>query len=85
MQNVPSQQKMLVSTVKELVATALFATSSRKQSSGCHRKVLEMIAKICRYAAENGNKNIITKFTEDLGFELYETTVRSFKMAYYEQ
>ena len=70
MQNVLSQQKMLVSTVKELVATALSATSSRKHSSGCHRKVLEMIAKICRYAAENVNKTIITKFTGDLGFEL---------------
>ena len=44
-----------------------------------------MIAKICRYAAENGNKTIITKFTGDLGFEFYETTVRSFKRAYYEQ
>ena len=59
---------MLVSTVKELVATALAATSSREHSSGCHRKVLEMIAKICRYAAENGNKTIINKFTGDLGF-----------------
>ena len=44
-----------------------------------------MKAKIGRYTAENGNKAAITKFSADLLFTLHESTVRSFKRAYFEK
>ena len=79
-----SQHILLVSTVNEHVATALSATSSRKRSNSYHRCELEMKGKnIGRYAAENGNKATITKFSGALGFDLHASTVTSFKRAYY--
>lgn len=46
----------------------------------------EQKAEIGRYAAEHGNlKAVCTKFTEEFGIEVKESTVRQFKKAYFIQ
>ena len=46
----------------------------------------EQKAEIGRYAAEHGNiKAVCTKYSEELGLEVKESTVRQFKKAYFIQ
>lgn len=46
----------------------------------------EQKAEIGRYAAEHGNlKTVCTKFSEEFGIEVKESTVRQFKKAYFIQ
>ncbi len=46
----------------------------------------EQKAEIGRYAAEHGNlKSVCTKFSEELGLHVKESTVRQFKKAYFIQ
>lgn len=75
----------------ETVPTApTVPTTPPKQSPGNrgHYTVYtpEQKAEIGRYAAEHGNlRAVCTKFTEEFGIEVKESTVRQFKKAYFVQ
>ena len=56
--------------------------SSKRKNTNFHYDA-EIRAKIGRYAAENGNKNAVEKFSRELQRPLSESTVRGFKKAYY--
>ena len=56
--------------------------SNKRKITNFHYDV-EILAKIGRYAAENGNKNAMERFSRDLQSPLSESTVRGFKKAYY--
>lgn len=75
--------------VEEKISTEEKKSAETKQSPGRgHYTVYtpEQKAEIGRYAAEHGNlKAVCTKFSEEFGLEVKESTVRQFKKAYFIQ
>ena len=66
----------------QYVERALDSAQSRKRGP-YQRYNAETRAKIGRYAAENGNKAAVDKFSQELSRPVSESSVRGMKKAYY--
>ena len=49
-----------------------------------HHYTAKTHAKVVRYACENGNKAAVKKYSAEVGYSVFEGTVRNFKRKYLE-
>ena len=89
----PSSKPYLPSPEEEKAASMAKETKVVNQevektlsASGCRRRYdPEIRTKIGRFAADNGNKRAVERFSRELQRPLSESTVRGFKKAYYSE
>lgn len=78
-----AEKQAEVTTINKEVAKAVVAeVKTRKRKSYAHYDD-ELKARIGRFAAENGNKAAVDKFSRELDRPLMESSVRNFKKKYY--
>ena len=73
------------SETKVVVQKTLGSCNRKRKSTNNCFYVPTMRAKIGRFAAENGNKRVVEKFSRELKRPLSESTVCGFKKAYYSE
>ncbi len=83
----PRPRSQIQEAANKSVARVLSATTGAKKKRKCTYQTYsdEIRARIGRYAAENGNKKAVTKFSGELGSAIPESSVRNMKNAYLKQ